>query len=37
VRRRVEAVDGAVRIWSTPGMGTSVMIRLPVTPRAEEN
>jgi signal transduction histidine kinase len=37
VRRRVEAADGAVRIWSTPGRGTSVMIRLPVTPRAEGN
>lgn len=35
VRRRVEAADGAVRIWSTPGRGTSVMIRLPVTPTAD--
>jgi signal transduction histidine kinase len=35
VRRRVEAADGAVRIWSTPGRGTSVMIRLPVTPNAD--
>ena len=29
VKRRVEAVDGSVRIWSTPGAGTSVIIRLP--------
>jgi signal transduction histidine kinase len=35
VRRRVEAADGAVRIWSTPGRGTSVMIRLPITPSAD--
>jgi signal transduction histidine kinase len=31
VRRRVEAADGAVRIWSTPGRGTSVLIRLPLS------
>ena len=35
VRRRVEAAGGAVRIWSTPGRGTSVMIRLPLSPGAE--
>jgi signal transduction histidine kinase len=35
VRRRVEAADGAVRIWSTPGRGTSVMIRLPVAPNVD--
>lgn len=29
VRRRIEAVGGAVQIWSTPGRGTSVMIRVP--------
>lgn len=30
VRRRIEAVDGTVQLWSTPGRGTSVMIRVPV-------
>jgi signal transduction histidine kinase len=30
VRRRIEAVDGTVQLWSTPGKGTSVMIRVPV-------
>jgi signal transduction histidine kinase len=29
VRRRIEAVDGSVQVWSTPGTGTSVLIRLP--------
>ncbi len=29
VRRRIEAVDGTVQVWSTPGKGTSVMIRVP--------
>ena len=29
VRQRIEAVDGAVQVWSTPGRGTSVMIRVP--------
>jgi signal transduction histidine kinase len=32
VRRRIEAVDGSVQVWSTPGTGTSVLLRLPVTP-----
>jgi hypothetical protein len=29
VRKRIEAVNGTVRVWSTPGSGTSIMIRLP--------
>jgi signal transduction histidine kinase len=29
VRRRIEAVGGDVQLWSTPGRGTSVMIRVP--------
>lgn len=29
VRRRIEAVGGDVQVWSTPGSGTSVMIRVP--------
>ena len=29
VRRRIEAVDGTVQVWSTPGTGTSVLMRLP--------
>jgi hypothetical protein len=29
VRHRIEAVDGDVQVWSTPGRGTSVMIRVP--------
>jgi signal transduction histidine kinase len=31
VRRRIEAVGGGVQIWSTPGRGTSVMIRVPAS------
>ena len=34
VRRRIESVDGIVQVWSTPGRGTSIMIRLPV-PRGQ--
>jgi signal transduction histidine kinase len=30
VRRRMEAVGGEVQVWSSPGRGTSVMIRVPV-------
>jgi signal transduction histidine kinase len=30
VRRRIEAIDGTVQVWSTPGRGTSIMIRVPV-------
>jgi signal transduction histidine kinase len=29
VRSRVEQAGGSVRLWSTPGRGTSVMIRVP--------
>jgi len=29
VRDRIDAVGGAVQIWSTPGRGTSIMIRVP--------
>ncbi|HWR84601.1 MAG TPA: ATP-binding protein [Rhodoglobus sp.] len=29
VRRRIEAVGGSVRVWSAPGRGTSVAIRVP--------
>jgi signal transduction histidine kinase len=29
VRSRIEAVDGTVQVWSTPGTGTSVLMRLP--------
>ena len=32
VRHRIEAVDGTVQVWSTPGRGTSVMIRVPARP-----
>lgn len=37
VRRRVEAVGGSVQVWSTPGRGTSVMIRVPATTVAEQH
>lgn len=30
VVERIRAVDGSVKIWSTPGAGTSVLIRVPV-------
>jgi signal transduction histidine kinase len=30
VRRRIEGVGGEVRLWSTPGRGTSILIRVPV-------
>ena len=29
VRRRIESVGGDVQLWSTPGRGTSVLIRVP--------
>jgi signal transduction histidine kinase len=29
VRRRIEAIQGSVQVWSTPGRGTSIMIRIP--------
>ena len=31
IRRRIENVGGTVQVWSTPGKGTSVMIRVPAT------
>jgi signal transduction histidine kinase len=31
VRTRVEQAGGTVRLWSTPGRGTSVMIRVPAS------
>ncbi len=31
VRRRIESVGGGVQLWSTPGRGTSIMLRLPAT------
>ncbi|KQX05652.1 MULTISPECIES: sensor histidine kinase [unclassified Leifsonia] len=34
VLARVEAAGGSVRVWSTPGSGTSVVIALPVEQRA---
>jgi len=34
VRRRIENVGGSVQVWSTPGKGTSVMIRVPAVDRA---
>jgi signal transduction histidine kinase len=30
VRRRIELVGGQVNVWSTPGRGTSIMIKIPV-------
>ncbi len=29
VHRRIESVGGAVQVWSTPGRGTTVMLRVP--------
>lgn len=37
VRARIEDVDGSVRIWSTPGRGTSVVIRLPLAESARSD
>lgn len=34
VRKRMEAVGGDVTLWSSPGHGTSVLIRVPVEPDA---
>ncbi len=31
VRHRIESIGGSVQLWSTPGAGTSVMIRVPAT------
>ncbi len=30
VTDRIEAVGGSVRVWSSPGMGTSIVMRVPV-------
>lgn len=32
VRKRIELLDGHVNVWSTPGRGTSIMIKVPVEP-----
>lgn len=32
VRKRIELVGGTVNVWSTPGRGTSIMIKVPVIP-----
>ncbi len=31
VRRRIESVGGEVTLWSTPGRGTSILIRVPAS------
>ena len=36
VRRRIEAVGGEVQVWSTPGTGTSILIRLPASDSATD-
>jgi signal transduction histidine kinase len=36
VRKRIETVGGTVQVWSTPGTGTSILIRLPATVAATE-
>ena len=35
IRRRMESIGGAVQVWSTPGRGTSIMLRVPVRDSAE--
>jgi signal transduction histidine kinase len=35
VRRRIESVGGEVQLWSTPGRGTSILIRVPAAQAAE--
>lgn len=35
VRRRMEVVGGSVQVWSTPGHGTSIMIRVPAMPAGD--
>jgi signal transduction histidine kinase len=37
VRRRIENVNGEVRLWSTPGRGTSVLIQVPADVLAIES
>jgi signal transduction histidine kinase len=36
VRKRIESVGGSVTVWSTPGRGTSIMIRVPVRGEAPD-
>jgi anti-sigma regulatory factor (Ser/Thr protein kinase) len=31
VRQRIDQIGGSVQIWSTPGRGTSIMIRVPTS------
>jgi signal transduction histidine kinase len=35
VRRRIEGVGGQARLWSNPGRGTSVLLRVPTNGSAE--
>lgn len=35
VRKRIELVGGTVNVWSTPGRGTSIIIKIPAHPRDE--
>jgi signal transduction histidine kinase len=35
VRNRIEQSGGSVRIWSSPGQGTAVMLQLPVVGGAD--
>jgi hypothetical protein len=35
VRKRIELVGGQVNVWSTPGRGTSIMIKIPDAERAD--
>jgi signal transduction histidine kinase len=37
VRQRIELVGGSVQIWSTPGRGTSIMIRVPALSASERS
>lgn len=37
VHRRIEEVGGSARVWSAPGRGTSVIIRLPVQSPARQD
>lgn len=34
VRRRIESAGGTVQVWSSPGNGTSVLIRVPIASSA---
>lgn len=36
VRHRIESVGGGVQVWSSPGRGTSVMIRVPASRTGEQ-